>query len=109
MNRLVMYILVREAVPVGNAIVAVAHASLAAYLRFKDSPEVAEWLSGPFYKTVCMVNEREFELAKECPDHVVMMESSLGGAEVAIAFRPRMEWPKAFKFFRLYRTMPAGY
>lgn len=104
-----MYILVREAVPVGNAIVAVAHASLAAYLRFKDSPDVAEWLSGPFYKTVCMVNDREFAQAKECPDHVVITESALGGTEVAIAFRPRAEWPKPFKFFRLYKTMPAGY
>ena len=52
MNKLVMYILIRESVPVGRAIVAAAHASLAAYLRFKDVPEVAEWLSGPFYKTV---------------------------------------------------------
>ena len=39
---------------------AAAHASLAAYLKFKDTPEVAEWLAGPFYKAVCRVTDEEF-------------------------------------------------
>ncbi|MBX7223149.1 MAG: hypothetical protein K1Y36_24595 [Blastocatellia bacterium] len=98
-----MYILVKETVPIGFALVAVAHASLGAYLRFKDSPEVAAWLSGPFYKTICRVSEAEFEKAKETPDHVVITESALEGQEVALAFKPREEWPKPFRFFRLYR------
>jgi len=98
-----MYILINEFVPPGIAVVAAAHASLACYLKFKDSPEVAEWLSGPFFKAVCVVNDGEFEQAKACPDHVVITESSLGGKEVALAFKPRQEWPKGFKFFRLYR------
>ena len=29
--------------------------------------------------------------------------AALGGAEVALAFKPRAEWPKAFRFYRLYR------
>jgi peptidyl-tRNA hydrolase len=98
-----MYILVREAVPTGFAILAAAHASLACYLRFQDSPEVAEWVAGPFYKVVCRVSDAEFEAAKAFEDHVVLTESKLGGAEVAIAFRPREEWPKAFKFYPLYK------
>lgn len=98
-----MYILVREAVPTGFAILAAAHASLACYLRFRDSPEVAEWVAGPFYKVVCRVSDAEFEAAKAFEDHVVLTESKLGGAEVAIAFRPREEWPKAFKFYPLYK------
>jgi peptidyl-tRNA hydrolase len=98
-----MYILVKEDVAVGHAMVAVAHASLAAYLKFKDAPEVAEWLSGPFYKTICKVNAKEFEKAKEEGDYVVITESKLDDAEVAIAFKPREEWPKRFKFFRLYK------
>jgi hypothetical protein len=98
-----MYILIRESVPTGFALVAAAHASLAAYLKFKDTPEVQEWLSGPFYKTVCKVTDEQFEQVKSCPDHVVLTESALGGAEVAIAFKPRAEWPRAFKFYRLYR------
>ena len=36
-------------------------------------------------------------------DHVVLTESALGGQEVAIAFKPRREWPKAFRFLRLYK------
>jgi hypothetical protein len=98
-----MDILIKEAVPMGFALVAAAHASLAAYLKFQDTPEVRDWLAGPFCKTVCKVNDEEFEQAKGCPDHVVLSESALGGAEVALAFKPRAEWPKAFRFFRLYR------
>lgn len=98
-----MYILVREAVPAGFAVVAAAHASLAAYLAFKDAPEVAEWLAGPFYKTVCRVTDEEFARARETEDRVAITESALGGQEVALAFRPRAEYPKAFRFFKLYQ------
>ncbi|HZI10273.1 MAG TPA: hypothetical protein VE153_07735 [Myxococcus sp.] len=98
-----MYILIRDSLPPGHAVLAAAHASLAAYLKFKDTPEVAEWLSGPFSKAVCRVSDGEFERGRACEDHVVLTESSLGGQEVAIAFKPRREWPKAFRFFRLYR------
>jgi len=93
----------RESVPLGLAILATAHASLAAYLRYRDSPEVVAWLSGPFSKVICKVSDEEFERAKTFEDSVVLTESALGGQEVALAFKPREEWPKAFKFFRLYR------
>lgn len=98
-----MYILVRESVPAGFAIVSVAHASLAAYLKFKDTPEVTEWLDGPFYKTICRVNDSEFKTAKAFDDNVVITESALDGQEVAIAFKPRLEWPKPFRFYSLYK------
>lgn len=75
-----MYILVRESIPPGFAILAAAHASLAG-----------------------CVSDEEFERAKEVEDHVVLTESALGGQEVALAFRPREEWPKAFNFYRIYR------
>ena len=98
-----MYILIRESVPTGFAIVAAAHASLACYLKFKDTSEVSEWLSGPFYKAVCKMNDKEFEDAKEFEDYVVLTESALDNQEVVLAFRPREEWPKPFKFYRLYK------
>jgi len=98
-----MYILIKESVPLGLALVAAAHASLAAYLKFQGTPEVEAWLAGPFAKAVCKVTDEEFERAKSCPDHVVLTESALSGVEVALAFKPRDEWPGAFKFFRLYR------
>jgi hypothetical protein len=86
--------------------VAVAHASLPGYLKFRDTPEVAQWLSGPFFKAVCKVNAKEFENAKQVPDHVVLTESALGNQEVAIVLKPREEWPKMFKFLKLYREPP---
>jgi hypothetical protein len=98
-----MYILIRETTPTGFAVLAAAHASLACYLKFRESPEVADWLSGPFYKVVCRVTDAEFEAAKAVEDHVVLTESGLGGTEVALAFRPREEWPKPFNFYRLYK------
>ena len=98
-----MYILIKDDVPLGFALVAAAHASLAAYLKFAAHDDTTSWLAGPFRKTVCRVGAKEFERAKEVADHVVLTESALDGAEVAIAFRPRAEWPKMFRFFALYR------
>lgn len=98
-----MYILIRESVPTGFALVAAAHASLAAYLKYQDTPEIEQWLSGPFYKTICRVNDSEFEKAKTFDDHVVITESALDNQEVAIAYKPRDVWPKSFRFYSLYR------
>jgi hypothetical protein len=98
-----MYILIKDDLPVGLAILAAAHASLAAYLKFRDSSEVEQWLSGPFRKVICKVNEREFERAKGFDDRVVLTESALNNQEVATAFKPREKWPKAFQFYRLWK------
>jgi len=98
-----MYILIKDSVPVGYAILAAAHASLAACLKFRDRAEIQQWIAGPFRKAVCKVNDADFERAKAVSDHVVLTESALSDQEVAIAFMPREEWPKAFKFFALYR------
>ena len=102
-----MYILVRDDVPLGFALVAVAHASLAGYLEFRDTPEVAEWLAGPFFKVVCKVDATQFDGAKTVPHHLVLTESALNNREVAIVFKPRYEWPKAFRSFKLYRKPPS--
>jgi hypothetical protein len=101
-----MYILVRDELPVGLAMVVVAHASLATYLKFQDNEDVKTWLAGTFYKVVCKVNATEFENAKQVPNHVVLTESTRGNQEVALGFCPRAEWPKMFKFFKLYRETP---
>ncbi len=98
-----MYILIKESVPTGFAVLAAAHASLACYLKFKDTSDMNLWLSGLFYKVVCRVNDQEFEKAKEFEDYVLLTEAALEGREVVIAFRPREEWPKAFKFYKLYK------
>lgn len=98
-----MYILIRDSVPTGFAVLGAAHASLACYLKFRDDPEVTEWLAGTFYKVVCRVSDEEFQGAKAFADHVVLTESALDNAEIAIAFRPRPEWPKLFRSYKLYK------
>src|SRR4051812_4028657 len=98
-----MYILLKDTLPAGFAVLAAAHASLACYLKFKDTPEVAEWLAGPFAKVVCRLSDEEFERAKAFEDHVLLTESALNGREVALAFKPRADWPEAFRFYRLFR------
>lgn len=98
-----MYILVRESIPIGFAILGAAHAAVACTERFRGHDDVEAWLSGPFRKVICKVTDAELERAKELEDHVRITESALDGAEVAVAFRPRAEWPKAFRFLKLYR------
>jgi len=85
--------------------VAVAHGSLACYLKFKDHPDMQEWLTNSFAKSVCQVSLIEFnaEKAIDPETHVVLTESTLDGEEVAIVYCPRKEYPKRFKFFKLYR------
>jgi hypothetical protein len=55
-----------------------------------------------FYKTICKVNNMEFEAAQAVDDNAMLTASVCGGQEVASAFKPR-QIPKAFPFFRLYR------
>ena len=47
--------------------------------------------------------KKEFDKAKTFEDCVVLTESALNNKEVAIAFKPRKEWPKAFRFYRLFK------
>ncbi len=102
-EKLKMYILVKEGISLGKAVVGIAHASLACYLKYQDTDEVKKWLNGPFYKTVCKVNASEFEKAKQESDFIIMTESSLDNQETTIAFKPRAEYPKYFKYFKLYK------
>jgi len=98
-----MYILIREAVPAGKAVVVSAHASLACYLKFVDNADMQTWVNGQFFKVVCSVNDAEFERFKAEPDNLVLTESTLEGQEVAIAFCPREEYPKPFRFLKLWK------
>ncbi len=97
-----MYILVRESLPLGFAMVGVAHATLARYLKFSDHSDTRNWLDSSFRKAICRVNDAEFEKAKNFSDFVLITESSLNHQEVALAFRPRKDWPKTFRYYSLY-------
>ena len=98
-----MYILDKDDVLQNMVPLITAHASLAGYLKFENDPETQQWVSGAFYKVICKVNEKEFENAKSFDDYVLLNESSLNNQEVALVFRPREEWPKAFRFYKLYK------
>lgn len=98
-----MYILLKEGLTNGHAALASAHGSLACYLKFKDNPDMIKWVNGIFKKCICVVNDLEFELAKKEDDYIVMTESSLNNQETAIVFKPREEYSKKFKFYRLFK------
>jgi peptidyl-tRNA hydrolase len=97
-----MYILIKDSTPFGFAPLAAAHGSLSCYLRFEQDPEMREWRRTSFRKVVCRVSEAEFERAKQFEDNVIVTESSLCGMELALVFKPRSEYPKDFKFYRLW-------
>ena len=98
-----IYILIKEDIDIGHALLACAHGILMCYLKFKDREEFKEYLANSFRKCVCKVNEKEFEAAKRFEDYIIVTESALGNAETALVFSPRKEWPKAFKFYRLWK------
>jgi len=112
MKKSKMYILVKDGLDVGMATVACAHASLSGYLTFLEKDKinqstiVEDWVSQSFRKAVCSVNDEQFEEAKTYgiigEDYRIITESSLGGAEVAIVFRPMVEWEQFFRNLPLY-------
>ncbi len=97
-----MYILLKDSLPDKFAPVVAAHASLACYKKFESNSDMQEWVQSVFKKVVCKVNDKEFENAKKEPDHVVLTESALDNQEVAIAFSPRQEYSKQFRFFSMW-------
>ena len=100
-----MYLLVKEDLELGLAMVSVAHAVLACHLQFQDDLDYRAWLDNSFKKCVCKVNPKEFESAKKLGKHVIMTESSLDNQETAIVFCPRKieNLEKNFKFYKLWK------
>ena len=101
-----MYILVKRDVPDKMVPVIAAHASLACFRKFEQSPDMQTWINGIFKKVVCAVNETEFENAKKETDHLVLTESALDNREVCIVFSPRDEYSKMFKFLKMWTPQP---
>lgn len=98
-----MYILIKDNVPAHLAPVIAAHSSLAGYLKFQHDPDCIEWVNGIFKKVVCSVSDDDFEMLKQYDRHLVITESALGGAEVALVFCPREYFPEIFKSFPLWK------
>lgn len=103
-----MYILIKDQVPDKFAPVIAAHASLACYKKYEDDADMQTWINSVFRKVVCKVNEKEFAKAKTVEKHVSLTESALDNAEVCLAFCPREEYPKAFRFYRMWTPSESG-
>lgn len=104
-KHLKMYILIKKSLP-SHKIIAAAHASLMCYLKFQDRLEVQEWVKNSFRKVVCEVSDKEFEAAKCENDYIIVTEMAFketNHEEVALAFKPRIDWPTEFKFYPLMK------
>lgn len=97
-----MYIIVKNSIPDKLVPVITAHASLACYKKFQEDEQMIAWMNGVFKKVVCMVNEVDFENYKNEPDSILLTESSLDNREVCLAFCPRAEYPKKFKYLSMW-------
>jgi desulfoferrodoxin (superoxide reductase-like protein) len=97
-----MYIIVKDNIPDKLVPVITAHASLACYKKFEENEHMIKWINGIFKKVVCLVSAHEFDHLKNETDFVVLTESSLENQEVCIAFCPREEYSKKFKFLRMW-------
>ncbi len=97
-----MYIILKEAVPAKLAPVIAAHASLACYKKFEADVRMVQWINSVFKKVVCKVSEEEFNQLKHETDYVLLTESALNNQEVCLAFCPREEYPKKFRFFKMW-------
>jgi hypothetical protein len=88
----------------GHLALSACHGTLMCYLKYKDTPEMQDWLLESFRKCLCVVTEGEYQQAKQLGlDHVVVNESAFGDEEVGLVFKPMEEFPKCFKFYRLFK------
>jgi peptidyl-tRNA hydrolase len=97
-----MYVLVRKDTGRLDALRVAAIGAVEAFRRHADEEPTRQWVSGRFTKTVCRVNDTEFERAITEPGSVVVAKQ---GAEVpaGATLAVRNSWPRRFQFFELYR------
>ena len=103
MNNLKMYILIKDDIDSGHAINSAAHAGLIGYLKWKDDPIIDLWLNDYFRKVTCKVTEKEYKKAKTYNDYEIITELAFDNKEVGLVFKPRWEYPKLFKFLKLFK------
>lgn len=108
-----MYILVKDTVPDNYVPLMVGHAVTSLFWTFESSSyDLPEWVT-PWIeehnmkKVVCRVSEQEFQKAiSEAGDYIIQSETSGLDPEhltdCVVAFVPRREYPKSFKYFKLW-------
>jgi peptidyl-tRNA hydrolase len=100
-----MYICIKDDTQVGMAMNAAAHAGLICHLEFSEDSNYQEWLAKSFKKVTCAVTDAEFAMLKTVSDHVVVTESRLDNAELAIVLKPRHDnaWPEFVNLLKLWK------
>ena len=100
-----MYICIKQDTPTGMAMNAAAHAGLMCHLKYADREDYAVWLKNSFKKVTCAVTDAEFAMLRTVEDHIVVTESRLDNAELAIVLKPRHpnEWPEFVNLLKLWK------
>ena len=100
-----MYICIKDSTPVGMAMNAAAHAGLMCHLQLRDDANYVEWLDKSFKKVTCAVTPAEFAMLKQIDRHVIVTESRMDNAELAIVLAPRHdnEWPEFVNLLKLWK------
>ena len=100
-----MYICIKDTVSTGMAMNAAAHAGLMCHLEFNSLPVYQEWLEKSFKKVTCAVTPAEFAMLKQVDGNLVVTESKLDNAELAVVLCPRHdnEWPEFVNLLKLWK------
>jgi peptidyl-tRNA hydrolase len=100
-----MYICIKQDTAVGMAMNSAAHGSLMCHLEYYGDGEYQEWLDKSFKKVTCAVTPAEFAMLKTVEDHLVVTESRLDNAELAIVLKPRHDndWPEFVNLLKLWK------
>lgn len=100
-----MYICIKDSTPVGMAMNAAAHAGLMCHLKFSEDEDYRTWLEHSFKKVTCAVTPAEFAMLKELEDHLVVTESRMDNAELAVVLKPRNanDWPEFVNLLKLWK------
>jgi peptidyl-tRNA hydrolase len=100
-----MYICIKQDTAVGMAMNAAAHAGLMCHLKYSEYASYKEWLDKSFKKVTCAVTDAEFAMLKTVPDHLIVTESRLNNAELAVVLKPRHDndWPEFVNLLKLWK------
>jgi len=100
-----MYICIKDSTPVGMAMNAAAHAGLMCHLKYSEDADYQTWLDTSFKKVTCMVTPAEFAMLKELDDNLIVTESRMDNAELAVVLcpRPDHEWPEFVNLLKLWK------
>jgi hypothetical protein len=100
-----MYICIKQETPVGIAMNAAAHGSLMCHLEYYDDDNYQQWLGKSFKKVTCAVTPAEFAMLKELSANVIVTESRMDNAELAVVLCPRHDndWPEFVNLLKLWK------